>query len=594
LATGRVERRLAAILAADVAGYSRLMGADEEGTHERLKAHFQQLVDPKIEEHRGRIVKNTGDGWLVEFGSVVEAVRCAAEIQRGMIDRNSDTSEDKRIRFRMGVNLGDVIVEPEDIFGDGVNITARLEALAEPGGICVSRVVRDQVRDKLDFSFEDMGAQQVKNIARPIRVHRLVLDERPGSPEPAAGPSMKAPLAVPDKPSIAVLPFANMSSDPEQEFFADGIAEDIITALSRYPSLFVIARNSSFTYKGRNVDVKEIGRELGVRYVLEGSLRKVGNRIRATAQLVEAETANHIWAERYDRDLVDIFAMQDEITEAVTIAVTPAIRDAELRRAVRRPVGQLDAWASYQRGMWHFIKDNRDDNTLAQKFFQRAIDLDPTFAGGYRGLAVAYIQQAGHPQIRSSIEPNSSAESLVRRAIALDGSDAQAYSVLAEVRLYSSVDYESALAEAEQALALSPNLASAHLALAATLIFSGHPQKGLVALERCIRLDPHNPTMANRLNLLALGLYFVGDYEAAVEAAKRALRTNPEYPLPYRWLAAAFGQLGRTAEANQALEQAMAIAPASFDMYVRQRVPWHRPEDHAHMLEGLRKAGWKG
>ena len=303
-------RRLTAILAADVAGYSRLMGTDEEGTHERLKAHLQELVNPKIAEHRGRIVKNTGDGFLAEFPSVVDAVRCAVEIQRGMAERNAETPEDKRIAFRIGVNLGDVIAEAGDIFGDGVNVAARLEALAEPGGICVSRVVRDQVRDRLDLGFEDLGEQQVKNIARPVRVYR-VSDIGGGHQIPSA-PAMPT-LPLPDKPSVAVLPFANMAHDPDQEFFADGIAEDIITALSRYPSLFVIARNSCFTYKGRAVDVKVVGRELGVRYVLEGSLRKAANRIRVTAQLVEAETGKHVWAERYDRDLADIFAVQDGV-----------------------------------------------------------------------------------------------------------------------------------------------------------------------------------------------------------------------------------------------------------------------------------------
>jgi adenylate cyclase len=583
-------RRLTAILAADVAGYSRLMGEDEEGTHERLKAHLSQLVDPKIEEHRGRIVKNTGDGLLAEFPSVVDAVRCAMEIQRGMIDREPEVSEEQRIRFRTGVNLGDVIVEEHDIFGDGVNVAARLEALAEPGGVCISRVVRDQVRDKLGFTFEDMGEQQVKNIARPVRVYRVrTNDARAGIPSALA----LSALPLPDKPSIAVLSFTNMSTDPEQEFLADGIAEDVITALSRYPFLFVISRNSSFTYKGRAVDVKAVGSELGVRYVLEGSLRKSGNRIRVTAQLVEAETGNHIWAERYDRDLVDIFAVQDEITEAVTIAVAPAIRDAELQRAARKPTESLDAWAAYQRGLWHFFKLTPEDNILAQRFFQQAVDVDPTFAGGYRGLATAYVQADTDFRARTANEAHSSAESLARRAIALDPADAEAHSTLAGVKLYSRGDYEGALAEAQQALALSPNLASAHGTLAQTLIFCGQPEEGLVALERSIRLDPHNRMQQIRLNLLTLGLYFSRKYEASAEVAKRAVRLNPEYPLPYRWLAAALGQLGRTAEAKQALDKGIAIAPDVFDRYVRQRMPWHRPEDYAHMLEGLRKAGWK-
>src|ERR1041384_4084020 len=330
----RVERRLAAILAADVAGYSRLMGVDEEGTLADLKGHRRAVLDPKITEHRGRIVKTTGDGFLVEFASVVDAVRCAVDIQRQMTERNIAVPAERRVEFRIGLNVGDIIIDDKDIYGDGVNIAARLEALAEPGGICVSRVVRDQVRDKLAFAFEDMGEQQVKNIARPVRAHRIRIDAAAARPSAAA-----PPLVLPDKPSIAVLPFANMSNDSEQEFFADGIAEDIITALSRYPSLFVIARNSCFTYKGRAVDIKQVGRELGVRYVLEGSLRKSGSRVRVTAQLIEAATGNHVWAERYDRDLAEIFAVQDEITTEVSIAIAPAIAGAELQRATSRPPG---------------------------------------------------------------------------------------------------------------------------------------------------------------------------------------------------------------------------------------------------------------
>ena len=306
---------------------------------------------------------------------------------------NSLVPAERRIEFRVGINVGDIIIDEGDIFGDGVNIAARLEALADPGGICVSRVVRNQVRDKLDFAFEDMGEQQVKNIARPVRAYRI----RPRGDAPsvrlaASGRCVdRACSPYPtSKPSVAVLPFTNMSNDPEQEFFADGIAEDVITALSRYPSLFVIARNSCFTYKGRPIDVRQVGRELGVRYVLEGGLRKAGNRIRVTAQLIEAETGNHVWAERYDRDLADIFAVQDEITEAVTIAIAPAIADAERRRAMRKPPASLDAWAAYQRGLWHLGKFTVEDNVLAQKFFQQAIDLDPNFAGGYTGLADTY------------------------------------------------------------------------------------------------------------------------------------------------------------------------------------------------------------
>jgi adenylate cyclase len=580
-------RRLTAILAADVAGYSRLMGADEEGTHERLKAHLRELIEPKIAEHRGRVVKNTGDGFLAEFASVVDAVRCAVEVQRAMADRNAATALEDRIEFRIGINLGDVIAEGEDIFGDGVNVAARLEGLAEPGGVLVSGTVYEHARDRLPFGFEDLGEQQVKNIVRPVRVYRVR-----GAAVFVDGPSLTPPqpLPLPDKPSVAVLAFANMSSDPEQEFFADGIAEDIITALSRYPSLFVIARNSSFTYKGRAVDVKQVGRELGVRYVLEGSLRKSGNRIRVTTQLVEAETGKHVWAEHYDRDLADIFVVQDEITEAVTIAIAPAIADAEQQRAMRRPPDSLDAWAAYQRGLWHLSKVTRDDNSLAEKLFQEAIDLDPSFSGGYVGLATAQTQAADFAK-RALPETMRSLEVLARRAVALDGADAEARSLLSNA-LWARADYEGALVEAERALATTPNLAVAHHVLGTTLVFSGRPKEGLAALERSIRLDPRHPRSAGRLNQMALGLYFSRDYVAAIEVANQAIRSYPDFANPYRWLAAALGQLGRVEEAKEALQKAMAIVPALFERNVRGRVPWMRPEDHAHMLEGLRKAGW--
>ena len=396
-------RRLAAILAADVAGYSRLIGADEGGTLQGLKAIRAELIDPTISKHHGRLVKTTGDGLLVEFSSVVDALRCATELQAGMAERNAAVPTDKRIEFRIGINVGDVVVEDGDIFGDGVNVAARLEGLAEPGGICVSALVQRDAAGKLDLAFEDLGEQILKNIARPLQVYRVATKR---DAETATEP---APLPLPDKPSVAVLPFTNMSGDPEQEFFADGIAEDIITALSRYPSLFVIARNSSFTYKGRAVDVRQVGRELGVRYLLEGSLRRAGNRIRLSAQLVEVETGKHVWGERYDRDLADIFVLQDEITEAVTIAMAPAIADAEQHRALRKPPGSVDAWAAYQRGLWHLSKYTVDDIALAQRFFQQAIDCDLSFSGGYGGLAIAQIQAAdfltrGLPATLSSAE----------------------------------------------------------------------------------------------------------------------------------------------------------------------------------------------
>jgi len=479
----RVARRLAAVLAADVAGYSRLMGGDEEGTLARLKAVRKAIVDFKIEQHRGRIVKTTGDGLLVEFASAVDAARCALEVQSGMAEQNAGVPQDKRIEFRIGIHVGDIIIDDNDIFGDGVNIAARLEGIAEPGGICISDDAHRQIRGKVDIGFSDMGPQTLKNITEPMRAWRLLMDA--GSGTPSAKPSLEVaqPLALPDKPSIAVLPFQNMSVDPEQEFFADGIAEDIITALSRYSSLFVIARDSCFSFKGRAVDVKQVGRELGVRYVLEGSLRKSGNRVRVTAQLVEAETGNHVWAERYDRDLAEIFSVQDEITQATTIAIAPAIAEAEQQRAMRKPPASLDAWGAYQRGMWHLGKASAGDDDLAGKFFQQAIDLDPMFAGGYIGLS-AVLSRAKGTQIRE--------EELARRAVALDSGNAEAHSRLA-LALNARGDHQGARAQAERALELCPNLAAAHGALGVILAYSGRPKEGLAALETCIRLDPRDP-----------------------------------------------------------------------------------------------------
>src|SRR6266436_811729 len=481
-------RRLAAILAADVVGYSRLIGADEGGTLQAFKAIRAELIDPKIAAYNGRLVKTTGDGLLVEFSSVVDALRYASDVQARMAERNAKIAADRRIEFRIGINVGDVVIEDGDIFGDGVNVAVRLEGLAAPGGICVSARVQEDAVGKLDLAFEDIGEQELKNIARPVRVFRVASKGIAPPHEPAAT------LPLPDKPSVAVLPFTNMSGDPEQEFFADGIAEDLITSLSRYPSLFVIARNSCLTYKGRAFDVKQVGRELGVRYVLEGSLRKAGNRIRVTAQLVEAETSNHIWAERYDRDLADIFALQDEITEAVTIAIAPVIADAERKRAMRKPPGSLDAWAAYQRGLWHFGKFSADDNLAAQNFFQQAIDLDPNFAGGYSGLAWTLrhaVQVQRHATLgvlgRDMAENLTAAEALARRAVALDGNDAEARARLGQILMARGV-YQDALAEIERALAISPNLASAHGVLGAGLMWLGRSKEGRVSLEHSISL----------------------------------------------------------------------------------------------------------
>src|ERR1700752_3019806 len=380
LATGRLERRLAAILAADVAGYSRLMGADEEGTHERLKALRRELADHKIKEHRGRIVKTTGDGMLVEFASVVDALRCAVEVQQALRERNAGIAADSRIELRIGINLGDVIVEPDDIYGDGVNIAARVEALADAGGVFVSNTVYDQVRDRLPFVFEDLGEQQVKNIARPVRVYRI----REAAPKAPAQPV----LPLPDKPSIAVLSFANMSGDPEQEYFADGMVEEIITALSRIRWLLVIARNSSFTYKGQAVDVKRVGRELGVRYVLEGSVRKAGSRVRITAQLIDAQTGAHLWADRFDGSLEDVFELQDQVASSVAGVVEPALQAAETARSTHRSTSDLTAYDLYLRALSHTYAWEKGAVISALDLLGQAIERDPHYG---RALALAAL-----------------------------------------------------------------------------------------------------------------------------------------------------------------------------------------------------------
>jgi adenylate cyclase len=585
MATARVERRLTAIFAADVVGYSRLTSMDEEGTHVQLKEHLRALVAPNIHEHRGHVVKNTGDGMLAEFSSVVDAVRCALDVQRGMTERNADMPREKRIEFRIGINVGDVIIDDGDIFGDGVNVAVRLEGIAEPGGICVSGPVREYVQGRLDATLEDAGEQKLKNIDRPVRVYRVQLYHPTTEAKPV--------LDLPDKPSIAVLPFTNMSGDSEQEYFSDGVAEDIITMLSRSLSLSVVARNSSFTYKGRMVGVKQIACQLGVRYVLEGSVRRGGNRVRVTAQLIDAETGNQLWAERYDRAPTDIFAVQDEITEAVVIAIVPAVAERERRRAARKPPESLSAWEAYQRGLWHHGRIGPAENDAAQRFYRRSIDLDPNFAPAYAALASAIRHGALTYQTYSIAEAVHEGLPLAQKAISLDPMDAAAHTSMGW-GLMTIGDHDGMLAEGRKALAINPNFADAHFLLGAALQFSGRPREALESIRKAIRFDPQSPTRYNRMLNLAIAYYFLREYEAAVNAAKEVLRVYSDHPQADRYLAAALGQAGHSDEARRALQRAIALSPKSFDMFVQQRPPWYRPTDHEHMLEGLRKAGWEG
>ena len=591
MSSEHVERRLAAILAADVAGYSRLMGADEEGTLARLKAVRKAIVDPAIASHRGHIVKTTGDGMLIEFASAVDAVRSAVEIQRSMAEQNAAVPPDQRIEFRIGTHVGDVIIDDNDIFGDGVNIAARLEGIAEPGGVCMSDDAYRQVRGKVDIAFEDMGPQNLKNITEPMRAWRLKM-----SASASAATSTKPPvkftqtqaLALPDKPSIAVLPFQNMSGDPEQEYFADGMVEDIITALSRFRSLFVIARNSSFTYKGQAVDVKQAGRDLGVRYVLEGSVRKAGNRIRITGQLIDAVTGAHLWAERYDRDLSNIFALQDEIAASVAGVIEPALAAAEQQRVLRKPPERLDAWEAYQRGLWHFHRYRPDENKTAMAFFSQAIALDPNFAPGHYGYALALQWDIWHFSSRPFLEVQGTAREEAQIAVSLDNNDAMAHAVLAHMMMWGS-EWEAAIAEARTAVALNPNSAFVISMLGCVLGFGGYREEALDRLQQAMRASPHDPLIWLWSLWCAVLQFFSRDFVAALQTLRQVVRLRPGYGPPYEYIAASLAYLGQSDEAREALER---IPPQSLEQLQRfeQRPPWLRPEDYALRVEGVRLA----
>ncbi len=604
MAKGRDKRRLAAILAADVVGYSRLMGVDESGTRAALRTHRSEVLDSKITDHEGRIVSTAGDSVLAEFGSIVDAVRCAAEIQRAMGARNEAVAEDKRIQFRIGVNVGDVIVEGDDIHGDGVNIAARLESLAEPGGLCVSGKVVEEVRNKLDLVFEDRGEQTVKNIAQPIRVYAVSAK----SEVPTLRGDDREALPLPSKPSIAVLPFDNMSGDSEQVYFSDGITEDIITALSRFSSLFVIARNSSFTYKNRAVDVKQVSAELGVRYVLEGSVRKAGTRVRITAQLVDGATGAHLWAERYDRDLDDIFALQDEITETIVGAIEPEVGSSERKRAKRRLPERLDAWESYQRGMLHFYQFTRDGFTEAHRLFEHSIELDPNFGAAHAALVVNDVW-AYNTGFIDSPEVLAEALRLARSAVALDERDPLAYRALGWAHMARG-ELDDAIAALETTVDLNPNFAEGYESLGASLCIANRYEDAIVPLKTAIRLSPRSPELWQPINLKAYCLLMLNRYEEAVECARRSIRafearipssasdaapSDLHSPVwwPYAHMASALGHLGRADEAKAALAGMLQRQPDFSRDFVMRVVRMRNPTHWVPWFEGLRKAGWR-
>ncbi|MDJ0948159.1 MAG: adenylate/guanylate cyclase domain-containing protein [Alphaproteobacteria bacterium] len=583
-----VQRRLAAILAADMVGYSRLIGVDEAGTIARQKAHRAELIDPKIAEHSGRVVKTTGDGLLVEFASAVDAVLCAVEIQRAMGPREAKVPEDRRIAYRVGINLGEIVIDGEDILGDGVNVAARLEGLAEPGGIRISDVVFKNVKGKLDLGFADLGPQKVKNIAEAVPTYRVLIDpadigkfvaakrRRPTSPRWAAGavaavlvlasgglaiwrpwelgmePASReeTALPLPDKPSIAVLPFDNLSGDPKQEYLSDGITESLITRLARQPDMFVIARNSSFTYKGKAVKVQQIGRDLGVRYVLEGSVQKAGERIRITAQLVEAATGEHLWADSYDRQLNDLFAVQDEIARKVAVELAVKLTVGEVARSDVQATDNVEAYDLWLRGVEAYRKFKKETNVQAGELFEKAIALDPQYARAIGYLGWVRLNEWrfwwGEDRDRSFRQ----AEELARRAIAIDEDSIVGHNLLS--RIYSFTQrHEPAIAQGHRTVAIEPSSANGYASLAWTMVLAGRPEDGLVFIGKALRLSPYPPVWYRNVEVNIS--YLTGRYEAAIASARKLLdRTRVGAMARGTWKLsiASYVELGREAEAG--------------------------------------------
>jgi TolB-like protein len=583
MAAKRVERRLAAIFAADVVGYSRMMGEDEEGTLEQLRNHRRDLIDPTIEAHRGRIFKTTGDGVLVEFASVVDAVRCAIEIQKGMAGRNAKVDRERQLELRIGINLGDVIIEGEDVFGDGVNVAARLEGMADAGAVCISEDAYRHVHDKVKAEFTDLGELTLKNISRVVRAYMTRARDDGGA-------SRKNP-PLPEKPSIAILPLQNMSGDPEQEYFADGVVEDITTALSRFRSLFVISRNSSFTYKGRAVDVRQVGRELGVRYVLEGSVRKLGNQLRITGQLIDAVTGAHLWADRIDGQMKDVFALQDRVTASVVGAIVPRLEEAEIERAQRKPTQNLDAYDCYLRGLRDSNELSRESNRSAFAAFMKAIDLDPGFAIAHAKAAYCINMRKVNGWLVDREKESAEACRLARRAVDLGRDDAATLAIAGYVLAYVGGEVDTGGEFIKRALALNPNFAEGWASSSWIQVCLGHPEAALEHVATAMRLSPADPrTYAFHL-FTAMAHLSAGRYDQAVESATRVLHDKPVLAA-MRISAAASALAGHLDEARIAIGRMSALDP-TLRMSNLDRVipPYRREEDRTRYIDGLRKAG---
>ena len=577
----RIERRLTAILAADIAGYSRLMGHDEAGTLARLKTLRRELIDLQTAGHKGRIVKTTGDGLLIEFSSVVEAVACAVAIQAEMTERNAAVPEDQRILFRVGINLGDVIVEDDDIHGDGVNIAARLEAFAEPGGICISGIVHDQVQGRLDLGYEDTGEQSLKNIVRPVRIYRVRSDAAS-----AAIPAVPAP-ALPDKPSIAVMPFQNMSDDPEQEYFVDGMVEEIVTALSKIRWLFVIARNSTVTYKGKPLSPKEIGRDLGVRYVLEGSVRRGGDRVRIAVQLVEAATDANLWADRFDGSLEDVFELQDRIATNIAGIIEPALQAAETHRSATRRTADLTAYDLYLRAVAAYYPITKERTFATLSVLERAIEFDPNYGPALSWAAVCHWQCVTDGWSEEPELARRKAIALARQALETTHNDdpgvlANSSFILANF----GEDIGAMIGLIDRALALNPSFARGWNISGLLRLYAGDLDRAIEHVEAALRLSPRE-RIGTPAVVIGLAYFFQRRFDEALSRLLLAIQENPGSPATYRILAACYAHMGRTAQANEAIARLRAITP----LVMPSAIPWRVPEHRELLLSGLRLAG---
>ncbi len=582
-----VKQRLAAILAADATGFSRLMADDEQSTMAALDA-ARSVFRTRIEAHQGRVMDMAGDSIFAVFDTASGAVEAAQEVQRALNADAAQMPQERQMRFRIGVHLGDVMEKSDGtVFGDGVNIAARLEALAEPGGITVSDAVQGAVRGKVEATFDDQGEQRVKNIAHPVHAYRWVMHEHEREAPHSGFGRIGKPLS--DKPSIAVLPFHNLSNDPNQEYFADGIAGDLLTALSRYRWLMVIARSSSFSYKGRSPDMRQVGRELGVRHIVEGSVRKSGDRIRISAQLIDASDGNHVWAERYDRDLADVFQLQDEMALTIAAAIEPELSRAEQERARRKPPESLDAWDMYQRGLWHYWQYSKESSTEAQRLFSEAIGLDPHFAAARSFLAYSHFT-GSHQAFEEPQQALALARDGALRALAIDEKDPIAHLALGRV-LAGNGDYAAAIGELEIAVRLNPSFSLAHYTLASVLFLCGHHERALVSFEAAGRLTPIGPLIWGIKTMHANTLAALGRYAEAEPLARAATRHQTATFWVYANWASILGHLGELAKASAALERLMDLRPDFSESFYDRLFVGIDPAVKAPYFEGLHRAG---